>query len=83
METISKEKVITVKPADVKADAKGLVIKYKSKPYTFTWKSISKKLATAHARQRGNFFLSASGYGIHWPDLDEDISISALLKTKL
>ncbi len=26
-----------------------------------------------------NFIISPSGYGIHWPDLDEDISIKAFL----
>ncbi len=26
-----------------------------------------------------NFKISSSGYGIHWPDLDEDISIKAFL----
>jgi hypothetical protein len=80
---ISKETIITVKPADVKADAKGLVIKYKGKPYAFTWKSISKTLGAASPKQRNSFTISASGYGIHWPELDEDISISALLKTKI
>lgn len=26
-----------------------------------------------------NYRISSSGYGIHWPDLDEDVSIKAFL----
>ncbi len=40
---------------------------------------ISKRLSTATAEERNTFELSPSGYGIHWPLLDEDISIDALL----
>jgi hypothetical protein len=27
-----------------------------------------------------NFEISPSGYGIHWPDLDEDLSIDGMIK---
>jgi hypothetical protein len=37
------------------------------------------KLESAPKEQLENFQLSPSGYGIHWPDLDEDISIKAFL----
>ena len=30
-------------------------------------------------RERATFEISPSGYGIHWPLLDEDISIDGLL----
>ncbi len=29
--------------------------------------------------ERANFQISAAGYGIHWPDLDEDIGVDGLL----
>jgi len=29
--------------------------------------------------ERGNYKLIGSGFGIHWPDLDEDISVEALV----
>ena len=29
--------------------------------------------------QLGNFEISPAGYGIHWPDLDEDISIKSFI----
>lgn len=38
-----------------------------------------KKLITATQEELNNFQISPSGYGIHWPDLDEDISIKSFL----
>jgi len=29
--------------------------------------------------ERANFQISSAGYGIHWPDLDEDIGVDGLL----
>ena len=37
------------------------------------------RLLRATASQRKKFILSGGGTGIHWDDLDEDISIPALL----
>lgn len=42
----------------------------------------SPRLANATQKQRENFEISPSGYGIHWPDLDEDLSIDGLLSVK-
>ena len=39
----------------------------------------SERLAHATAEQRLNFEVSPSGYGIHWPQLDEDLSIDGLI----
>jgi hypothetical protein len=39
-------------------------------------------LVHASAAERGNWRLIADGDGIHWPDLDEDVSVSALLTGK-
>lgn len=36
-------------------------------------------LANATQAQRENFAISPTGYGIHWPDVDEDLSIDGLL----
>ena len=40
---------------------------------------ISPSLAKASERERDEFILSPSGYGIHWPLIDEDLSIDGLL----
>jgi hypothetical protein len=41
--------------------------------------TLSPLLARASETERATFKISPSGYGIHWPLLDEDISIDALL----
>jgi Protein of unknown function (DUF2442) len=38
------------------------------------------KLLRATAQQRTNWKLAGGGYGIHWPDLDEDLSTEGLLR---
>ncbi len=39
------------------------------------------KLLSASEKARLNFMISPSGYGIHWPDIDEDISIKAFVNS--
>jgi len=39
----------------------------------------SKRLAKASPEQKRRFVVSPSGYGIHWPELDEDLSIDGLI----
>ena len=41
---------------------------------------VSEKLKKADDFQRNFYKISPSGYGIHWPLIDEDLSVSALLK---
>ncbi len=36
-------------------------------------------LAAATQEQRGKIEVSPSGYGLHWPDVDEDLSIDGLI----
>ncbi|WP_172812344.1 DUF2442 domain-containing protein [Chloroflexus islandicus] len=40
------------------------------------------RLAYGTPAERSNFQISSAGYGIHWPDLDEDIGIEGLLAGK-
>ena len=40
---------------------------------------ISQRLSAASDSDRNNFKISPSGYGIHWPSIDEDLSISGLI----
>jgi hypothetical protein len=40
------------------------------------------RLSYGTPAERANFRLSGAGYGIHWPDLDEDIGIEGLLLGK-
>jgi hypothetical protein len=38
------------------------------------------RLQNASASQRRNFKLAGGGYGIHWPEIDEDLSTEGLLR---
>lgn len=49
------------------------------KERSFGLKDVSQRLLKASAAERENFVVSPSGYGIHWPMVDEDLSIDALL----
>lgn len=40
------------------------------------------RLAQGTAAERANVQISGAGYGIHWPDLDEDIGVEGLLLGK-
>ncbi len=50
--------------------------------YKFDITKISLRLSRASVAQRHNFVISPSGYGIHWPDIDEDLSIDVLVGVK-
>lgn len=40
------------------------------------------RLAYGTAQERANFEIAGAGYGIHWPELDEDIGVEGLLLGK-
>ncbi len=40
------------------------------------------RLVYATAEERQNFQIVGAGYGIHWPDVDEDIGVEGLLLGK-
>jgi len=39
----------------------------------------SERIANATEQQRAHLIVSPSGYGIHWPEVDEDLSIDGLI----
>jgi Protein of unknown function (DUF2442) len=41
------------------------------------------RLAKATAAERKNYLISGGGRGLHWDELDEDISVPALLSGKV
>jgi hypothetical protein len=45
-----------------------------SVPLAWSW-----RLSEATAKQRGRFKLIGDGQGVHWPEVDEDISIAGML----
>lgn len=40
------------------------------------------RLAYGSPEERANFEISGAGYGIHWPQLDEDIGVEGLILGK-
>ena len=38
------------------------------------------RLLHATSEQRANWRIAGAGYGIHWPDVDEDLSVQGLLQ---
>jgi len=50
--------------------------------YAFSLSKESSRLAKASKIEREIYRLSPSGYGIHWPLVDEDLSIDGLLGIK-
>lgn len=38
------------------------------------------RLANATPEQRGHWEIAGGGYGLHWPELDEDLSTEGLLR---
>ena len=40
------------------------------------------RLVYCNASERANVQISGTGYGLHWPDLDEDIGVEGLLLGK-
>jgi len=47
--------------------------------YSFNLKDISYKLLNATKEERNQFEISPAKYGIHWPLIDEDLSIKGLI----
>jgi hypothetical protein len=56
-----------------------LRLRIDGKAYEFDLAKHSDRLAKASQAQRENVEVSPGGYGLHWPDLDEDLSIDGLL----
>jgi hypothetical protein len=64
---------VQVTDDEIVADlADGRVI---SVPLAWSW-----RLSEATPKQRKNWRLIGSGQGIHWPDVDEDLSVEGMLR---
>lgn len=40
------------------------------------------RLRDASAAQRNNWRLIGKGIGVHWPDIDEDVAVSTLMRNQ-
>ncbi len=58
-----------------------LIIKVDGIAYRIRISEISDKLDKAADHVKNDFIISPSGYGIHWRQLDEDLSINGLIQS--
>jgi hypothetical protein len=65
--------------SDLKFEDDILSITIDGEPKQYQLDKISQALLKASTEERNKYEISPSGYGIHWPLLDEDISIDGLL----
>lgn len=56
-----------------------MLLRVDGKDYQIDITRQSQRLAAATPEQRENLVVSPSGYGIHWPELDEDLSVDGLI----
>ncbi len=56
-----------------------MILEVDSRRVKFDLHRVSPLLAAASPEQRMHYEVSPSGYGVHWPELDEDLSVDALL----
>ena len=57
-----------------------MVLEVDGHAYRLAVAEASPRLASATEAQRNFFRISASGYGIHWPEIDEDLSVDGLIR---
>lgn len=66
----------------IEATVKELVICLDRREVRIRWEECSPQLARATTEQRCCAELSPGGYGIHWPLIDEDLTIGHLVRGK-
>ena len=66
---------------NIRFEKRYLLLRVDGREYRIDLRQHSKKLTSADDKTKMNFEVSPSGYGIHWPELDEDLSIDGMIKT--
>ena len=65
---------------DIRFENTFMIITIDGITYKIDLNVVSTKLKNADDIQRNLYKISPSGYGIHWPLIDEDLSVEGLLK---
>jgi hypothetical protein len=65
---------------DITFDQNSIQLSIDGKLFKISLDKISSKLQSANELQRSLYKISPSGYGIHWPLIDEDLSVDSLIK---
>lgn len=58
-----------------------LILRADGEVYRVPTATVSERLAQASLTAQRSFRVSPSGYGIHWPELDEDLSVDGLIRS--
>mgnify|MGYP001316208303 CR=1 FL=1 len=66
----------------VSFDGPYIVLAVDGADYRIDLNKQSKKLAASPDAVKNNYIISPSGYGIRWPDIDEDLSIDGLIAAR-
>ena len=74
----SKTKPILAKAIETTPDA--LIVMVEGGSVSIPWENCSERLANASLIERNRAELSPSGYGLHWPLIDEDLAVGPLLR---
>jgi hypothetical protein len=72
-EPITAVRIKTTEPA--------LIVEFEDREVPIPWAKCSPRLAAARPHERQHAELSPGGYGIHWPLIDEDLSIAGLMRS--
>lgn len=75
---LSKTTPILAKAIEVTPQALVLILEMGT--VSIKWEECSERLARASQNERSRAELSPSGYGIHWPLLDEDLAVGPLVR---
>ncbi len=65
----------------IETTPQALVVVLEGGPVAIPWEKCSERLARASQVERDRAELSPSGYGIHWPLIDEDLAVGPLVRT--
>lgn len=64
----------------VEFEGDDLILKVDHQVVRISTHDLSPRLAQASPQERATYQVSPAGYGIHWPLIDEDLSIQGVLK---
>ena len=73
-------KIHTIEKIEFSGNLMNLIVD--NQAYSIDVSTRSSRLTQADQRQKSNYEISPSGYGIHWPEIDEDLSIDGLIGKK-
>ena len=78
VEATGDTQVLTALAIEATADA--LILVLHNRRMSIPWDRCSPRLAAAKPVDRLHCELSPGGYGIHWPVIDEDLSVGGLVR---